>query len=56
LQSIVLCGIEAIANISATQPLPRIIKPIGQPPVRADASNATKIHRPPGWLIQNVRV
>jgi len=51
LQSIVLCEIETMANFPAAQPSIRIIKPIGHSPDRADAGNATKIHRPPGWLI-----
>jgi hypothetical protein len=51
LQSIVLCGSEAMANMPTAQPLLCIIKPIDQPPERADAGNATKIPRPSGWLI-----
>jgi hypothetical protein len=56
LHSVVLCGIAAMANISVALPLPRIIKPIGQPTERAEAGKATKIYRPLGWLIKEDRV
>jgi hypothetical protein len=45
-----------MANISVALPLPRIIKPIGQPTERAEAGKATKIYRPLGWLIKEDRV